>query len=290
MKKILQIIIVMMSLLLLTGCGNSKLQEIVDIFNNKGDMVAFADYGINITASTNKKNKIIITLNGKNYKNTELEYNFENNVLSGKFNTNANTSFFINLATIYLIDSICQINGYEENEMLPSITDAKIASYTLEKEGLLFQQKSGSTEVKIDISKKIPKVDFSDVYLEIDDVEYGKNDMQNGSFTTQRGNIIANVTTKDGISEITIGEVNNTTDSSYRSLLSIVDVLFDTENASKYIKSKYSSISEGDKDFKGVKIELNYNITNNELRNFDIAGLKIMHVTINHKEFKKSMK
>lgn len=290
MKRFFKTIIVIFCLILLTGCGNKKLEEIVNTFNSKGDMLAFSQYGININAITNKKNKILISLTGDNFQDMELEYSVKKNILSGKFSVNQNNSFFVDLATIYLIDTICELNGYEKDQVLPSITDTLIANYTLENEGLLFRHSNGSIEVQMDINKKIPLVDFSKVYLELDDVLYGKNDMLNGSFTTQRGNIMATVETKDGVSEITIGERPEITENSYKSLLTIIEVLFDNEKAVEYIKNNYSGIEEGNKKFGGVNIELNFNITNNELRAYDLAGLKITHVTINHKNLKKSIK
>ena len=291
MKKLFKTLIVVFCLLLLTGCGkNKKLEEIVNKFNGKGDMLAFSQYGISINASTNNKNKIVIKLTGGSLKELELEYKVKDNIISATFSTNKNTSFFTDLATIYLIDTICEINGYEKDEVLPSITDALIANYTLEDEGLIFRHNSGLIEFQMDITKKIPLIDFSKVYLELDDVEYGRTDMLNGSFTTQRGNIMATIETKDGVSEITIGEKDEITEISYQSLLTIIQVLFDDKKAVEYIKNNYSGIEEGDKKFGGVKIELDYSITNNELRAYDIAGLKITHVTINHKTFKKSIK
>ena len=290
MKKIFKSIVIVICLLLLTGCGNKKLEEIVDTFNSKGDMLAFSQYGVSINATTNKKNKIVITLTGDKIKTMELEYSVKKNILSGSFNTNTNNSFFIDLATIYLIDSICELNGYEKDEVLPSITDALIEKYTVENEGLLLRHNSGSLEVQMDINKKIPLVDFSKVYLEYEDVYYGKSDMLNSSFTTQRGNLMATIETKDGVTEITIGEYPEITDNSYKSLLTIIGVLFDDEKAIQFFKDNYSGISEGNKKFNGVNIELNYTITNNELRAYDLAGLKVTHVTINHKTFKKGIK
>ena len=54
-----------------------------------------------------------------------------------------------------------------------------------------------------------------------------------------------------------VAEKYDLTDNTYKSILSIIEVMFDSNNASDYFKSNYSGISIGNKEFSGFKVEIN---------------------------------
>ena len=289
-NRLFSLVIIILSVFFLTGCGeNSKLNDIVDKFNSSKFVKSYADMGYNINATAHYE-EITVMINSSDSDPIKLTFNFENDVLSGKFDMNNDASYFTAFVSLYLIDAIGQVNGYEEEEMIQSLNDMGILEYTLENEGLEISSSSDTFEFKVNINKKVPLIDFSEVYITTEDLESVESYIKEGSYSMQRGNVVMITLTTDGTTTITIAEKKELTSNSYNSLLSVVDVLFDSSKASKYVKSKYESIEEGDKEFAGVKVDVDYETDDESINSLKDSGYEIMNITINHKTFKKNMK
>lgn len=82
---------------------------------------------------------------------------------------------------------------------------------------------------------------------------------------------------------------NNLTNNSYKSLLSIIQVMFDSSEAVDYFKKNYPELFL-DKEFSGFKIELNPVKTNWEQKLIpDNSGYEFIRVTINNSEVINSL-
>lgn len=138
--------------------------------------------------------------------------------------------------TKILIDSLGQLHGYSEGEMLPTLNSDKIVDYTLENEGLMMSlSDSNELSVKVDISKKIPLLDLSDEYIEIEDLlEYKEYIVGDGVVNLYKGNLYFNKTTQNNNNVLLIFENNSLTDSSYKSILSAIEVMFESKNILDY--------------------------------------------------------
>ena len=289
-KKIFGLVAILLSVFCITGCGSkSKLDEIVEKFNSREVIKSYADMGVGVKATTNGNN-IEITYTQESVDPVVLSYTLDGDMLSGNFSATDDKIMYASIASVYLIDTIGMTNGYEEGDMLQSLNDENVLNYTLEKEGLFVSIGDELFEIKVDITKKVPLIDFSNTFITVEDLEDAADYVKSGSYNASRGNVYLLTSTYENESEITIIERKGLTSNSYNTLLSVAEVLFGTEKAPKYIKKNYSGIEEGSKNFKGVKIVVNYEPEEDELTEFADEDVKIMKVIINLKTFKKNMK
>ncbi len=158
-----------------------------------------------------------------------------------------------------LVDCIGQLHGYAEGELIENLNSVDITNYTIEKQGLEIKQfENGRGQIKINIAKKIPLADVSNTYITISDLEELKQYLVgDGMAQKSVGNIIFN---KNGYGEnvvVFVGEKNNLTQNTYRSILSILQVMFQTEKVVDYFERNYPNASFNNKQFGGFKIEVN---------------------------------
>ena len=260
MSKLLKgIIILTIFILLLMGAkvyaATPTLEQIANAFNNCSTVKEYATYG-SIWKATSNGNKLTISVVA-NSTTTNLEYTLEDSVLSANF---SGDDAFTGLAvTIVLTDSIGQLHGYSDGELFTTLNSDKISNYTVENEGFEAKETSDKNyQIKIDISKKIPLIDASNVYIEVSDLQDLKSYISgDGSAEKSKGNIWFNKSGYDGENTLLIAEKDNLTDNTYKSILSIIEVMFDSGKASDYFKTNYSGISVGNKEFTGFKIEIN---------------------------------
>lgn len=286
MKKILRLFLIVC----LFGIFNIKLiadtapslEQVVDKFNNNTEIKKFNELGAKWEAIV-EDNKIVINIKSEGT-DINLIYSLDKNVL---FSTIPKDESFPGIiATTYLIDSISQFHGYSEGDLNSALTSGKMDDYTLENEGLEISQSSeGNLIVKIDISKKIPLPDLSDVYIKVEDLEHLKNFIEgNGSADLNKGNIYFHKSGYDGDNTLLIAEKDELTNNSYKSILSILEVMFNSKDVVDYFKNNYSSISS-DKEFTGFKIEVNPIKSDFEESLIpDDSGYKFLRITINKDE------
>lgn len=291
MKKIINILIVLTALITLTACGSKgpRLSEIAEKFNNNEDIKSYKEMGYTYEAIANG-NKITLKSNGENVPKVELELTLKNDILSGSFDLKDDDKAISSIFMINnLISVIEEFNGYKNGELNKSLTDERITKYTLEKEGLEYKlDDKNHLDIKIDITKKIPLLDFSNIYIKTEDLEDLKEYIKEGSINTSAGNVILKMDNIDNETIIYIAEQDKLTKNSYNSLKSILEVLFESKKAVDYLESNYKSIEEGNKDFKGVKIEVNINLEDDEMTLPDNT-YKVMKVTLDKKLVKKQL-
>ena len=110
----------------------------------------------------------------------------------------------------------------------------------------------------MDITKKIPLADFSDTYIEVSDLQSLKEYISGeGSAEKRKGNIWFNKSGYDGEYTLLVAEKGNLTENTYKSVLSILEVMFNNDKVIQYFKSNYPNISSGDKEFNGFSIKVN---------------------------------
>lgn len=258
------------------------LQQISDKFNNHSTIKEYAKMGATWKATTSD-NKLIVTASA-NESSTTIEFILNDNILSS---TVAKDDLLTgSVVTSLVIDCVSQFHGYSENELDSTLQSEKIAEYTLANEGLeMSQSSSGELNVKIDISKKIPLLDLSGEYLEVEDLTMFKEYIAgDGSAERRKGNVWFNKSGYDGDNTVLVAEKNNLTESSYKSILSIIEVMFDSKDVVDYFKNNYPSISS-DKEFTGFKIEINPTKTSWEQSLIpDDSGYKFLRISIDKAE------
>ena len=282
-KLIKKIKVLTIFILLLIGikvyAATPTLEQIANTFNNCSTAKEYAAYG-SIWNATSNGNKLTVSV-AANDTTTNLEYTLEDSILSANF---SGDDAFSGLAvTIVLTDSIGQLHGYSDGELFTTLNSDKISNYTVENEGFEIKEMSNKDyQIKIDISKKIPLIDVSKDYIEVSDLQESKRYIAgDGVVERSKGNIYFNKYGYDGKNTLLIAEKDNLTDNTYKSILSIIEVMFDSSKASDYFKTNYSGMSVGNKEFTGFKIEINPTKTSFEEKIIPSSGYKFARITIN---------
>lgn len=289
MKKLFKLFSVLVCVILLSGCSKAiKLSDIAESINNSSTVKYYKENDIPYNASA-EKNELKVVMGKDDYK-VDLTFTVKNNVLSGDFKTDSNTSFSTALVVANVINSVEELLGYKKDEFAKTLNSEDITKYTLDKDGLFIDaEKENELHVKVSLTKKAPLADFSKVYLEAEDFEDIKSYIKEGSGSTSKGNVYFSSSYTGGKYTVYISEDGGLTENSYKSLLTFVDVVFGNKKASEYIKKNYTDISVGNKEFKGVNIKTNYKLEEDELT-LPSDSYKVMKVVINAKDFKKSIK
>lgn len=235
------------------GKGNtSVLSKIVDKINNSTSLKEVVGENVGLTAVYDDNTINVFVSEGSD----EVIFKFllNGNILSTTFENN----LMNNMVTNILVDAVGQVHGYLEGEMFDSLTSDEINNYTLEKEG--FEKKEvedGSIQIKIDVTKKIPLVVSGGEYFEVADLEPKKQFIKgDGGIDEVKGNIWFNSRCYEGNCVLLVAEKPKVTNNTYKSIVSILTVMFDSEKAVSYFKENYSNLSNGDKIFEGFNIEV----------------------------------
>lgn len=263
MKKIINAIkILLIFLVTLFICNkvyatSITLEQIVEKFNKSSIVNDYKNAGGSINA-TKDVNSINIKVNASG-KTEIVELLLEGNILSIEINKEEEAAFVKAYIASNVIDVIGQLHGYQEGELLQTINSDKATNYTLEKEGYEVENiSSNKFKIKVDITKKIPLVDFSNTYIEVSDLEDLKQYISgDGSAEKSKGNIWFNKSGYDGEYTLLVAEKGILTENTYKSILSILEVMFDNNKVIEYFKNNYPNISSGDKEFNGFIIKVN---------------------------------
>ena len=258
------------------------LDEVVTSFNNCKTVKDYMIKGSLWEANSMGTSLIVTaTSNGTTY---NIEYTLENTVLSAMFSGEEEFVTTGALASVILADSIGQLHGYEDGELFPTLNSDQITSYTLDNEGIEMRKLSETSyQVKMDMNKKVPLADFSNVYIEVSDLQDIKSYITGDGFAEKsKGYIWLGKSGENGENVVLIAEKNDLTENAYKSLLSVIQVMFESNNeVYSYFQENYTSIADGDKEFKGFKIELNPTKTAEEEQLIPTSsGAKFARVTI----------
>ena len=262
MKKVINIIMVLIVFAILFKCNNVyatsiTLEQIVEKFNKSSIVDTYKNSGGSISATNDVDSiNITATLNGTT---EDAELLLQENVLSIEIDQQEDSAVFKVYVTVKVIDIIGELHGYQEGELAQTVNSDEAKSYTLEKEGFE-EEKISETKfkIKVDITKKIPLADFSNTYIEVSDLQDIKEYISgDGSAETSEGNVWFNKSGYDGEYTLLVAEKGKLTENTYKSILSILEVMFDNEKVIQYFKNEYPSISTGDKEFEGFSIKVN---------------------------------
>lgn len=268
----------------------NTLQQIADKINSSKIVLEQKELGQTTVAKTDN-NSITITTATEGFDNTELQFTLTGNILS------ADVDLSHAVQAMLLVDSIGQIHGYSDGETYSTQNSEAFLNYTLEKEGVKSTDINADTfTLQIDITKKFPLVDFGSAYIEVSDLEEKKDYIfGGGSGQDSKGNITFFY--KNGyidgydheVTSLVIGEKEELTENTYKSLMSILEVMFNGKEVLTYFQSNYPDFSHGDKAFSGFKIEIDP--VQNEWENSVLGGqyLSAVRITIDKETIKKEL-
>lgn len=234
------------------------LLQVADSFNSCDTVAQYKNYNMNWNAKA-EENKLVVTVNGDSGEVADVKYILEGNILKGSFNEEESLNGL--MVTVVLTDAIGKLHGYQDGELFETLNSETISNYTVENEGFsVTELEDKGYEVKIDISKKLPLADMSEVFVKESDLEGFQKDIlqsnDGGSFSGSKGPLRYSVS-KYGETIIYIGERDGITERAYNSVVSILDVMDNSKESSEYFKQNYPNISEGDKSFGDYEVSLN---------------------------------
>jgi len=260
MKKfIIRIMVLALFVLIVAGTNvyavDFTLDEVVSAFNNSETVQDYATKGA-VWEATNLGDTLVITATS-NGETTTLTYAFEDPILSAEFSKE--DAFAGSVISMALEDSIGQLHGYASGELNGTLSSDEIWNYTVENEGFEIREtETGGCQVKLDINKKIPLADLSNVYITVEHLETLKEYIAgDGSAELSKGNVWFHKDGYDGDNTVLIAEKDALTSNAYKSLLSVIEVMFNSKEIANYFAANYLSIAEGNKEFIGFKIEIN---------------------------------
>ena len=278
-KKYLIGILALVLCFVLIGCGKkdeSELDKIAKIFNNSATAKTYKEYGYEINAKV-KGNKLVITNKTENGESS-VSYELVGNILSNDTLKEEDL-----ITTAILIDSVGQLQGYKDGELAENLNafPDEIGKYTIDKEGFELKDNNDTVSIKIDISKKIPLKDLSNLYLKTDQFDMIKEIVEENSVGNQTGKVAKlayNVEVSEDKNSIYIGERDKLTDSAYKSILSVLEVIYGTQVADKF-KTVYPSFKDGKTTIDDFTINTNYKIKE---KDSIFKDMKVVLVTIDN--------
>ena len=277
---LLIVLIMILSINIKSYAVTPTLEQIANAFNNCKTVKQWANSGSgNSFLASSNENTLTITSVMSNV-TTEVQYSLDGNILS---TTLAQDNMAGAMASMYLIDSIGQLQGYEDGELLATLNSEDVMNYTIDNQGYEIKQLDDEkVSIKVDITKKIPLIDTSNVYIEVSDLQDLKSYISgDGSTEKSKGNIWFNKSGYNGENTLLVAEKDNLTENTYKSILSIIEVMFESNKASDYFKANYSGMSVGNKEFAGIKIEINPTKTEMEEKLITSnSGYKFARITI----------
>lgn len=291
MKKKILSISVLLFFMLVTLLQNKvvaathTLEEIAEIFNNSSSVNDYEElFESEFIASTDESepNAISITIKTENG-SSKINFEKEGNILS---NTHLDDENLV--AAFLLAESIGQANGYNDGELINNFNMFvdEVYNYTVENEGFEVKEDEGNYSVKMDITKKVPLIDVSEYYLKPEEFDFIKKIVDEGTTGNQTGRdskFAYNLLVGEDENQIYIGEKDEITDSTYKSILSAIEVMYG-EKAVEYFESIYPELSEGYMILDGFTIDYDTDIDLEEQPIF--TGTKVVLVTIDNEYLK----
>ncbi len=266
MKRITSVLMIFIMLFSFCACNNGDsspeitLDMIAEKVNSCESALQSKELGTTINANAEAE-KIIITAESEKFDTIEVIFTLDGNILS------ADISIAEAFYAIILADSVGQLHGYSDGETFSTLNSDEFSNYTLEKEGIeMTDIDEEISTLKIDITKKIPLVDLSEEFVEVSDIQDKKDFLTDGG-TIQwgKGNVMFFCRDEQEdpwddstlFTVLSVAETEELTSCSYKSVLSVLEVMFDNKEVADYFKSQYSGFSEGNKEFDGFKVEIN---------------------------------
>jgi len=260
------------------------LEEIVEKFNNSEVVEQFANYGYEMVAATNEyePNILSVTLTTAEG-STTVSYELSGSILSYEYLVD-NTL----ITAYFLADSIGQVNGYEDGKLLENFNLflEEIHDYTVEDEGFEITENGDYYSVKMDIDKKVPLIDLSEFYLKPSDFDFLKEIVDENSVGNQTGKkskLVYDVMIQEEENYIYIGEEDELTNSSYKSILSVLEVIYG-QKVVDYFESIYPDYSYGNMILDGFTIETDVEMDLEEQPMF--TGTEVVLVTVDNEYVK----
>ena len=129
---------------------------------------------------------------------------------------------------LYVADAVGISNGNIKNDVLTYLNSIDITQTPIN--GLTYNQNENNTEISLNINTKFDTSSLKTIYFEIQDLQEYETFLKNdGSIQKTKGYLLLNKRNDKNNSTIIIGEKSQQTDLTYKSILSIIELLYPNE-------------------------------------------------------------
>lgn len=158
-----------------------------------------------------------------------------------------------------LVDCVGRWHNYSGGELFETLDSREIESYTLQDHGVEIKKRADDFyQVRINLGAVVPIINAHNAIEPADLEDYRDQIIGNGNPLIGVGNIKFYKYTINDTDYLTIAEVDGLTYLTDNSLLSVIKVFFNgDETKIAYFTNNYSSVAEGNKEFGGIKVEVN---------------------------------
>jgi hypothetical protein len=205
-----------------------------------------------------------------------VTYHLNGTILSVKF---PKDNLLGPMTGLLIADCVGYLHGYQYEELMPSLQTDEAGEYTVENEGFqVTKYSNGGGKIAMDLSKKVPLVDMSKVYIRVNNLQSMKQYIAGDGFAScSKGNVSFSKQTDGTDYVILIGEKDKLTSCAYNSILSVLTVMFNDEKVVADFQKNYPDFSAGNKSFSKFKIELNPKLSD---RDINRDGYKYVRITV----------
>lgn len=230
------------------------LTPLVEAFNSNKLVEVYEKAGGSIKA-TKDENGFKITINSQG-EVIEIAYKLDGSVLSIELDEGDGVfCFTASYITMELLGIIGDLQG---SSTLSQLADFEQASnYTLEKDGFEIEVVSDKKRViKVDLAKTITSPDLSGVFMDASDFEGMEEFICGDGFVQKsKGSVTICKSGNGNEHSITVGEDGELTSNAYKSLVSMLEVMFEGDDIARYFEQNAPDLSK-DVSFDGFTLDV----------------------------------
>ena len=253
-----------------------KLSKLVKYIEKEDNYLSINKY-YNLDIKTTKDT---IVINISNDQTTDsLTGTLANNILTYEISKD-DSNILVKGKLLYSIaDSIGQVNGNDKGYVSSILGSLDYSKMSIKNNGIEIYSDGNKNIYKFKVDKKFELGSAADVYFTVDDfIEYKDKIIKEGYAQTSKGNLIFYKINENGKNIIYFGEPDALTTRTYNSVLSLLEVMYDS-NTSNLFSKAYKHLETG--TFNNLSFIVNYEPTDDEviynklLSNYKIFKLEI---------------
>lgn len=253
-----------------------KLSKLVKYIEKEDNYLSVNKY-YNLDIKTTKDT---IVINISNDQTTDsLTGTLANNILTYEISKD-DSNILVKGKLLYSIaDSIGQVNGNDKGYVSSILGSLDYSKMSIKNNGIEIYSDGNKNIYKFKVDKKFELGSAADVYFTVDDfIEYKDKIIKEGYAQTSKGNLIFYKINENGKNIIYFGEPDALTTRTYNSVLSLLEVMYDS-NTSNLFSKAYKHLETG--TFNNLSFIVNYEPTDDEviynklLSNYKIFKLEI---------------
>lgn len=253
-----------------------KLSKLVKYIEQEDNYLSVSKY-YNLDIKTTKDS---ITINISNDQITSsLTGTLSNNILTYEISKDDSNILLKGKLLYSIADSIGQINGNDKGYVSSILGSLDYSKINIKNNGIEIYSEGNKNIYKFKVDRKFELGSAADVYLTVDDfAQYKEKLLGDGYAQTSKGNLIFYKINENGKNILYFGEPENLTTRTYNSVLSLIEVMYDS-NTSNLFSKAYKNLETG--TFNNLSFIVNYEPTEDEviysklLSNYKIFKLEI---------------